>query len=83
LATARALAVLAVDVGVEAVFDVVGDGDGSVVVAVGDDRQDGAEDLFLGDRHVVGDADEDGGRELLDEFLFRGQERHDGALDTR
>jgi hypothetical protein len=34
--------------------------DGVVDVAVGEDREDGAEDLLVGDAHVVGDAEHDG-----------------------
>nr|WP_241267344.1 hypothetical protein [Streptomyces scabichelini] len=34
--------------------------DGLVDVAVGEDREDGAEDLLVGDAHLVGDAEHDG-----------------------
>ena len=44
----------------EAVVGVVGDGDGLLLAVVGDDRQDRAEDLLLGDLHVVVDVGEDG-----------------------
>ena len=41
------------DAGRQAVDGVVGDADGVVLVLVGNDREDGPEDLLLGDRHVV------------------------------
>ncbi len=49
------------DVARQTVRRVVGDLDGLVFVLVGDHRDDRAEDLFLGDGHVVGDIGEDGG----------------------
>ena len=50
----------ALDIGLQAVGCVVGDGDRLVFVVVGDDAQHRAEDLFAGDAHVVVDAGEDG-----------------------
>ncbi len=44
----------------EAVDRAVGDADGLVLVVVAEDREDRAEDLLLGDRHVGGDVGEDG-----------------------
>ena len=44
----------------QAVVGVVGDADRVVDVVVGDHRQHRAEDLLLGDRHLVVDVDEDG-----------------------
>src|ERR1700689_475300 len=46
--------------GRQAVVGVVGDRDGLVDGVVGQDNQNGPEDLFPGDGHVVGDAGEDG-----------------------
>src|SRR4029450_1792574 len=49
------------DPAVEAVLGVVSDPDGVVLILVRHDRQDRAEDLLAGDRHLRGDAGGDGG----------------------
>src|ERR1700722_7398051 len=48
-----ALNVRAAHVSVEAVLRIVGDPDRIVFVLVGDDREDGPENLFPGDCHVI------------------------------
>src|ERR1700736_4360921 len=52
-ATPRAREVGPKDGGVETIFRIVGDPDRLVLGVISNDRQDGAENLVLGDRHVV------------------------------
>jgi len=53
------------DDGAEAVFGVVGEGDGFVLGVDGHDAGDGAEGLLGHDAHVVGEIGEDGGLEVV------------------
>src|SRR5579862_7909315 len=55
---ACALDVTPQDGGVETVLGVVGNADGFFLRVVGDDTQNGAENLFLGNRHVILHIDE-------------------------
>src|SRR5579859_5097528 len=57
----RALKVGPEDGGVEAIFRVVGDPDRLVLGVISDDGQHRAEDLLLGDRHVVLHVDKNRG----------------------
>src|SRR6202035_5684956 len=52
------------DVTGETVGRVVGDPDGVFLVLGAEDGEHGAEDLFTGDGHVVGDVGEDGGTHI-------------------
>src|SRR5207248_732660 len=56
-----ALDVVGLDAGAQAVVGVVGDADRLFLVLDGDGRQHRAEDLVLGDRHLVVDIGEQGG----------------------
>src|SRR5258708_34799121 len=57
----RALEVGPEDGGVETIFRVVGNPDCLTLGVISDDTQNGAKNLFLGDRHVVLHVDENGG----------------------
>ena len=49
----------------EAIFGVVGDPDRVFFGVVGDDTEDGTENLFLGNRHIVLDVDEHRGLDVV------------------
>ena len=57
--------VAGLDVARQAVGGVVGDPDRFLLGLVGEDGEHGAEDLLAGDRHVVADAAEDGGTDVV------------------
>ena len=72
------------DGGVKTILGVVGDPDRVVLGVVGDDAQHGAENLFLGDRHVVLHVDEHRGLHEVTRFeTFRmalAADQHLGAF---
>src|SRR5216683_325732 len=56
------------DGGVETISRVVGNSDCLILGVIGDDTQNGAKNLFLGDRHVVFHVDENGGLHEVTRF---------------
>src|SRR4029077_15231202 len=57
-----------VHIGVQAIAGIVGNPDGILVIVIGDDTEDGAENLFPGDRHVVLHIDEHRGLDEVARF---------------